>query len=191
MANPHDFTAGDVLTAAQMDTIANRVVTDTTSGGRPGSPFESMTIYQTDDDRYVVYNGAAWATVNAVASTVTTSQTTTSTTYADLATTGPAVSVQTGTKALVFISCGLQNSGANNLNYVGFAISGATTVAAADTAALVAQFAGTGALVGQMTYVCLVTGLTAGVNTFTLRYRTNGGTFTAQNRHVAVIGHMP
>lgn len=66
MAVPHDFTAGDVLTAAQMDIIANRVVSDVTSGGRPGSPHQGMTIHETDTSLGYIYDGANWVQVDNV-----------------------------------------------------------------------------------------------------------------------------
>lgn len=55
------FTAGSVLTAADVnDYLMEQVVITCTSGTRPGSPNEGMTIYETDTDRIMVYNGSAW-----------------------------------------------------------------------------------------------------------------------------------
>lgn len=117
---------------------------------------------------------------------IVTSQTTASTSYTDLATAGPAVSTLTGTTALVLLSALLLNNTSTNLCYMGFAISGATTVAAGDEDALIYQaFANNGQ--AQMGTVVLVTGLTAGTNTFTAKYRVNGGTGTFQRRRIAVI----
>jgi hypothetical protein len=118
--------------------------------------------------------------------TVATSQTTTSSTFTDLATPGPAVTLTTGTSALVIISCMIQTT-AGNAVYAGFTVSGATTTAASTTSALKAYSSG-GLLGTAQTLVCLVT-LTAGSNTFTMKYgnvqATETGTYNA--RTITVI----
>lgn len=126
--------------------------------------------------------GAQLNTLSPGSATVATSQTTTSATYADLGTVGPAVPMTTSTHVIVAITCDCANSGAND-NFVGVAVSGATTLAAADATALRVN----GTAGGRVTAFAEITGLTAGANTFTLKYRTSGGTFTAKNRHVAVF----
>ena len=61
------FTAGSVLTAADVnDYLMEQVVITCTSGTRPGSPNEGMTIYETDTDYIRVYNGSAWRVVAGV-----------------------------------------------------------------------------------------------------------------------------
>jgi hypothetical protein len=132
----------------------------------------------------------AWTTAASAAPTsanalVATSQTTTSTSYTDLATAGPAVTITTGTKALVIISAKLNASAAGNAVFVGFAVSGATTIAAADASALGTSDA-VGARPYQSSYVTKAT-LTAGSNTFTLKYVVSGGTGTFANREITVI----
>lgn len=55
------FTAGSVLTASDVMTyLMNQVVIVCTSGTRPGSPSEGMTIFETDTDKYLSYSGSAW-----------------------------------------------------------------------------------------------------------------------------------
>ena len=50
-----------VLTAAQMNTyLMDQAVITCTSGTRPSSPVQGMTIYETDTDCYVTYDGSAW-----------------------------------------------------------------------------------------------------------------------------------
>lgn len=132
----------------------------------------------------------AWASASAspttAAATVATGQTTTSTSYTDLATVGPAATITTGTKALVFISTGIDNQSNNGQGYVGFAVSGASTVAAADTAAL--HYYSSGTLALQYGAAYYVSGLTAGSNTFTLKYRSgNGSTQYFNNRNITVM----
>lgn len=117
--------------------------------------------------------------------TVATSETTTSTTFADLATVGPAVTVTTGTSAMVIVTCRASNSNANKLVVMGFAVSGATTVAASDTQSFTQS--GGGAVPAQGSAVYVVTGLTAGSNTFTAKYRVDANTGTFLNRSITVI----
>lgn len=56
------FTAGSVLTAADVnDYLMEQAVITCTSGTRPSSPNEGMTIFETDTDKMMIYNGAAWS----------------------------------------------------------------------------------------------------------------------------------
>jgi hypothetical protein len=128
----------------------------------------------------------ASATLNAATATVATSQSTTSGTYVDLATVGPAVTVTTGTKALVILAVQLQNDTALGLASMGFAVSGATTLAAAQATAVSGR--ANADFISQMSAVYLVTGLTAGSNVFTAKYqRLSLGTSTFSNRVITVI----
>lgn len=121
---------------------------------------------------------------NLVTASVLTSQTTTSTTYTDLGTTGPAVTLTTGTSAVVVITAEVDTTGAGVSPYMGFAVSGATTVAAADSMAIRVD---SSAIVNVcVSNVFLVTGLTGGSNTFTMKYRVGGGTGTYVNRRITV-----
>jgi hypothetical protein len=117
--------------------------------------------------------------------TVATSQTTTSSSYTDLATSGPAVTVTTGTKALVIVTSDLFNSGAGNRALMGYAVSGATTTSASDTTALL-NLSGTANETMRCSAASIAT-LTAGSNTFTAKYRVNTGTGTFENRSIIVI----
>lgn len=117
--------------------------------------------------------------------TVATSQSTTSTGYTDLATAGPAVTLTTGANALVTVTAAISNAtGADNA-YMGFAVSAGTTVAAADASSL--QSLGMASLVGvQASATFGITGLNAGSNTFTAKYRCNAGTGEFANRTIIV-----
>ena len=118
---------------------------------------------------------------------VTTSQTTTSTSYTDLATAGPTVTVTTGTKALVVVSGYMFNNTGNQAALMSVAISGASTFAAADNWA-VEVFGATGSAVAAgASRATLFTGLTAGSNTFTSKYKVTGGTGTFRNRGIIVL----
>lgn len=127
--------------------------------------------------------------------TVTTEQTTTSTSYTDLTTSGASVSIATNANALVFLFCGVGNSVATANSYVGFTVSGATTVAASDAFAMkiraVSVETAGGAESGQakerLSATFLVTGLTIGTNIFTMKYKVNAGTGIFDNRKIIVI----
>lgn len=149
---PPVWVVGAVLTAAQMNT------------------------YVTDD-----LNDLHRRT-NPSTQTVATSQTTTSGTFTDLATAGPAVTVTTGTMALVALRCQMSNSGAS-ASVMGFAVSGATTVAAS----LEDAISNVGTNEVRIGASFLVTGLTAGSNTFTAKYMVGGGTSTFSGRDIIVI----
>src|SRR5881409_1925618 len=116
--------------------------------------------------QYAVATGAnAMAARSNLGATIVTAETTTSTSYTDIASVGPAVTVTTGTSAKVMIKGGLENSGANNQSWMGFTVSGASSVAAADAQAInIAGVAAANRL--RFGAVFLITGLTAGTNTF-------------------------
>ena len=105
-----------------------------------------------------------------------------------MTTSGPAVTVTVTTvgKAVVTLTSFISTATSDNGCFVGFAVSGATTVSAADTQSL--KFyspSGTAETVTTATY--LVTGLTAGSNTFTAKYRSEAGwTCTYANRNIIV-----
>lgn len=116
--------------------------------------------------------------------TVSTAETKTGGTYGDLATSGPAVTITTGTKALVLVNATFTNNTSGGSSVMGFAVSGATTVAAGDTAGIITASVGN-ALIASGSAVAT---LTAGSNTFTAKYRAAGGDVaTFQNRVITVI----
>ena len=153
-----------------------------------GSPltlaqYKQGTLTKTGTDAWTFTSGAG-SPASATAA-VATNQTTSSTSYTDLATAGPAVTLTTGTKALVVVSCGLYNSAANS-TCMGFAVSGATTIAAADASAI--EIGGSnGTVFVAASRALLLTTLTAGSNVFTSKYRVSGGTGNFYNRAIVVI----
>jgi hypothetical protein len=104
---------------------------------------------------------------------VTTNQTTNSTSFTNLATSGPAVTVTTLTTALVTLTCLIQPNATAVAGFMNLAVSGATTInaPAGPSAAFQTQTSGTVAS-GTVTYV--LTGLTAGSNTFMAKYAQGG-----------------
>lgn len=122
------------------------------------------------------------AILSASQTAVATSETTTSLTYTDLATSGPAVTLTTGTSVLVALSASMDNSGSNT-SQMGVAVSGASTVAADNVTAISAN----GTEQVRAGALFLVSGLTAGSNTFTAKYVVGGGTGTFASRTIVVI----
>ena len=133
----------------------------------------------------------SWATASSGApanasATVATTQTTTSATYTDLATSGPAVTITTGTKALVVVTAraNISVSGGENC-FFSYAVSGATTIAATDAVGAQESFAQN--TNGRYSAVSRLATLTAGSNTFTMKYRRSAGTGEFSDREIIVI----
>lgn len=116
---------------------------------------------------------------------------TASSSYTDLGTFGPSVACRTGTAALVFVTAMIGSDTNNGYGAASFAVSGASTVAASDTSAIESEgLLGTATDADEMRRrsVCHhVTGLTAGVNTFTMKYRGTSGTAYFRERHLVVF----
>jgi hypothetical protein len=203
------FTAGQILTAAQMNTyIRDNIMaggpvyaTEAARNADIPSPFEGQRAYITGSTVaaatggttavptgiQTIYNGAAWVCVTPVGASTTTSGTTTAITYSDLTGggTAPTVTLSTGTTALLFLSVEITSSVAGVVCIASVAVSGAGVVAANDNVAILSANA-------QRTSVAttvVMTGLTAGTNTFAIKYAQGGGaTGTMQQRRLVVQG---
>jgi hypothetical protein len=137
--------------------------------------------------RIFVTTGAGAIAERAIdSSTVSTSQTTTSVAYANLATTGPAVTVTTGAQALVIGSAFMSSNSIGQKSWISCAVSGATTRAASDATSHEFQVYGSNAE-DRGTFVSLFKTLNAGSNTFTMQYRVSAGTTTYQDRELVVV----
>jgi hypothetical protein len=118
--------------------------------------------------------------------TVTTTQTTTTTSYTDLATVGPAITATTGTIAIVLYAAGMANDVTDALTACSVAVSGASSVAANDQWGIwvdgvdANNFSRVGA-------AHVFTGLTAGSNTFTMKYKAGSNTASFQFREINVV----
>lgn len=122
--------------------------------------------------------------------TVDTGESTSSTSFTDLATVGPEVTVDVGADgvALVMLSAQLRNDTAGVTTVLGVALSGANTVAATGARAL--RYESSNALdLAQATRTVLFTGLAAGPTTFTCKYAvtTGSSTGTFDFRQLAVL----
>lgn len=132
--------------------------------------------------------GLKWATPSSSVpanetATVATSQSTSSSTYTNLATVGPSVTLTTGTKALVLISCEIDGASNYKAN-VSYDVSGATTISASDNEA--SYFSASG--LPRFAFHSVPT-LTAGSNTFTVKYKveSGGGAKNFQRRTIFVM----
>jgi hypothetical protein len=138
----HVYATGEVLSASSLNTYVKDNLIDL--------------------DRRTTVTGA----------TVATTETTTSTSYAALATAGPAVTVTIGSAGLAIVElyCFLTNTASTNPPLMAYAVSGATTVAASDSVAIASTppVAAAGFRIGASYYI---SGLTAGSNTFTAKYK--------------------
>lgn len=110
---------------------------------------------------------------------------TTSTSYTDLDTFGPEVTLVTGPSGLVWIKCNQFNSGGGTA-HMSFAVSGETTTAAANNKARSSD-GGAGTLTDSATVTALEV-LNPGINTFTAKYLSSSVTSTFKYRHIIVMG---
>lgn len=173
---PPTFSDGSVLTAAQL----NAALRDNLNETAPAKATTQGAYFVT-----TALNSIAQRVP--VVSSIATAETTTSTTYTDLATVGPTVTTTTGPNALICITSGVSNNTAGGITKTGFDISGATTVAAQD----VFSFGATSGVANnfyQGSLAMIFTGLTPGSNTFLMKYKTQAaGTAAFSSRRLSVI----
>lgn len=111
-----------------------------------------------------------------------------SATFTDLATPGPAVTLDIGAsgKALVIVSA--REVSTTSTPVMSYAISGATTVAADDADSLAITVTGGASLLGAASRLSLASGLNPGSTTFTAKYRRVGATtITFDQRNITVF----
>lgn len=175
---PATAVAGGVFTAAMW----NATIRDNLNAGEAALATASAQTFVATGVNTIVARRLSSARVD-------TSQTTASTTYVDLTTVGPSVTVTTGTSALIIASATMASSTANAFINVGYAVSGSTTIAATSNIAILnyrEAFLGGAADQVQMSGVDFLTNLTPGSNTFTLKYSTSSGTATFVYRTLVV-----
>lgn len=167
---------GDVLTATAANTPARLAV---------GA---NNTVLTADSS---TSTGLKWATASAsptnASATVATSQQTSSASYTDLATAGPAVTLTTGTRALVIVSCESIGPDGGGFPYMSYAVTGATTISAADDRAVTIRVPTVNNSTVHASTASRLSTLTAGSNTFTAKYRSSSGVATWQYREIIVI----
>ena len=173
--SPITFVSGTTLTATQLNTYLRDNLSELAPAKAtvPGSYFCSTGT-----------NSIAQRTPDTAL--ITTSQTTTSTSYVDLGTVGPTVSVSTGAYAFVITTCQMENNTNDFQTYMSFAISGATTRSALDATAVGKDGTPAGNHC-RLTNFDLINNLTPGTNTFTAKYRVGGGTGTFAQRRLSIF----
>jgi hypothetical protein len=177
---PPTFTTGNVLTAAQVNILAGDLME--TAAAKASSTGDLFTSTQ-----YFAATAANSLTARQAGSGFKVdADTTTSTALGDLAASvGPAVTVTSGARAVLFMNSTVQNTNVGVASSVGYAVSGATTIAASQiyisllTAAANQQ--------ATMTGVRMETALTPGANTFTMKYVVGAGTGTFSRRYLTVM----
>lgn len=184
-------TAGGTYYAASTETLSSYPALSLNLANQLESRLAAKAAYPAggSDGQAIVKSGTstAWASVAPASgsATVATSQSTSSATYADLATGGPAVTLTTGTKALVIFGAYMYGASTNTA-YCSVAVSGATNVSASDSWA-VSHDSTTANYGGTRYRAYLFTGLVAGSNTFTLKYRSSSSSATYVDRYIVVM----
>lgn len=172
---PITFVAGTVLTAAQLNTNLQQNLLA-----------QAPAVGTTVGDYFVSTAANTLARRLPVTARTAASVTTTSATYVAL-TGGPAVTVTTGTRAMIYWATQLQISVTDQSALCSYAISGATTNAADDQISVAIDGVTSGNFLRLATCNC-ETILTAGSNVFTLQYRTSSAaTGTFQDRFISVM----
>lgn len=163
------WTAGEVLTASNMQNYIQDQTTMVFASASArssalASPSEGMMSYLTNENELQIYNGTSWIAVMPKSSAEANINQNFNANYT---TRTAAVSIRTGTTAYVTLMSPSMTISGGSTVLLGFVVSGATTKAAAD-ADTISSNTTTG--VGKCRLL-VVTGLTAGVNTFTLASR--------------------
>jgi hypothetical protein len=180
------------ITNSGIPVFATTVTRDAAFGGTGEKTLaEGQFAYLETGNVTQYYDGAAWVAVGGIANSATaqtnSAQSTASTTYVDLATV-TSVTVTTGTSAFCVWHAAGVNAASLAGVYVSVAVSGATTVAASDTIANYLQTPSSSlGIYFPIHSGHIFTGLTAGSNTFTIKYRTTSGTATFDTRGIQVL----
>lgn len=171
---PITWTTNQTVTAAQLNTQISQNMLETapakaTLGSYP--------------QHFVVASTNSIAAREIKDNIVSTQESTTSTSFTDLATVGAEVTVSTGSFALVFPASRVFNT-AGGVAYASFVITGATTGDSASDARGVANQGSDDIRAASVQLMAA----TAGVNVFTMQYRVSSATGTFQSRRLCVMG---
>lgn len=150
---------------------------------------ETAPALATAEGQYFVSNQDAQNSLRArqaLVSNITTSQTTTSTSYTSLATTGPKIIAKTGTTAAVFIAAEMSNSTANAACHISFALTDCTFIPASDLWGGIVDGKGANQPERVMAF-SWEHNLNPGDNAFTMQYKVSAGTGTFLRRTMVVM----
>lgn len=118
---------------------------------------------------------------------IATAQTCTSTTYDDLATVGPEVTVVTTTYAIVVVTAKLAHNTVNGTARMAYKVSGATDFPESNTRAMELNATTANDFIQASRLVMHDGSLAAGSNTFTAKYASSTGTATFSNRRINTV----
>jgi hypothetical protein len=118
---------------------------------------------------------------------ISTSQTTTSTTYTNLTTVGPQVTVDTGVSALVFFAVAMSNNTLNSQCSASVEVSGSSNVKANNHWRIIHDGKAAGNVTRTMGIHRFAAELKEGSNTFTVKYKVASNTGTFSRRYLAVM----
>lgn len=172
---PMTAVAGATFTAAQF----NQYVRDNLNQTAPA-------LATTASQLFVSTGANAIATRVPSTATVTTSESTTTTSYTDLATAGPSITVTCGTIAMVWFAASQANNVADHACLTSVEVSGASSVTASDNWAILSDGVTAGNFI-RYGMAHAFTGLTAGSNTFKMKYRAGSTTASFQFRELLVL----
>jgi hypothetical protein len=171
---PKTFLASSSLTAADLNTYVR------------DNLLETIAAKATDNGGLFTSSGTnAVAERLAKKSFISTEQTTTSTAYTDLATAGPSVTVTSGPGGALAFWCSRALNSTTGYSIVSLAITGAAGANAAAAASDDRELSSNRNR--QYSQVVYYDGLTAGSNTFTMKYRVTAGTGTFSRRRLIVF----
>lgn len=175
--SPFTAVAGSAFSAAQFNQFVrdNLLETAPAKATSPGSFFTTVGL------NTIIERHPRTAYVDA-------SETTASTSFVALTTAGPTIGgIVTGSTALIMLTCSLSNNTAGSGARMGYAISGATTLAANDVDSLAIE-SGVAGDEFSASWVNFWDGLTVGTQTFTSQYKAYiGGTATFRRRRMGII----
>lgn len=172
---PPTFVSGNVLTAAQLNILSGDLNETAVAKASAGGQL------------FVSTAANALAVRTPANATVLTSETTASTTFANLATVGPSVTVTTGTSALVIVSCEMSNNTIGGFAYSGHDITGSSGIPADSSRTVNCRAAATNTGI-HASFALHQGSLIAGSSTFKMMYQISAaGTGAFQNRTISVV----